>query len=49
MQREVGASLRRLSFDESRSAGSGLQTVEKEVEPCSIWNLKALLSPLMWA
>jgi hypothetical protein len=49
MQLEVGASLRRLSYDESRGVSSGLRIGEKEVAPCSMWNLSALLSPGMRA
>ncbi len=49
MQLEVGASLRRLSYDESRSASSGLRIVETEVAPCSMWDFRATLSPRMRA
>ena len=49
MQLEVGASLRRVSYDESWSASSGIRIVEKEVAPCSMWDLRALRSPLMRA
>ena len=49
MQLEVGASLRRLSYDESQSASSGLLIVETELAQYSMWDFRAILSPRMRA